>query len=110
MPSLELQYADGRVTTSELSRTQPLTIGKQSFNDICVAGDDVGLVGAARVIRDLHIHQLAILDDRHHLHRPPASGAHGVTVAFPDVCKTPAPPEGYEIARVDVVVRLRRKV
>ncbi|MFO1046269.1 MAG: PQQ-binding-like beta-propeller repeat protein [Planctomycetaceae bacterium] len=42
MPSLELQYADGRVTTCELSRTQPLTIGKQSFNDICVAGDDVG--------------------------------------------------------------------
>jgi Fur family iron response transcriptional regulator len=26
------------------------------------------------------------------------------------VGKTPAPPEGYEIARVDVVVRLRRKV
>ena len=25
------------------------------------------------------------------------------------VGKTPAPPEGYEIARVDVVVRLRRK-
>lgn len=42
MASLELQYADGRVTTCELSRTQPLTIGKQSFNDICVAGDDVG--------------------------------------------------------------------
>lgn len=42
MPSLELQYADGRVTTCELSRTQPLTIGKQSFNDICVVGDDVG--------------------------------------------------------------------
>ncbi len=42
MPSLELQYADGRVTTCELSRTQPLTIGKQSFNDICVAGNDVG--------------------------------------------------------------------
>jgi len=25
------------------------------------------------------------------------------------VGKTPAPPEGYEISRVDVVVRLRRK-
>ena len=25
------------------------------------------------------------------------------------VGKVPAPPEGYEIARVDVVVRLRRK-
>jgi len=25
------------------------------------------------------------------------------------VGKTPTPPEGYEIARVDVVVRLRRK-
>ena len=25
------------------------------------------------------------------------------------VGKTPVPPEGYEIARIDVVVRLRRK-
>jgi hypothetical protein len=25
------------------------------------------------------------------------------------VGKTPVPPEGYEVARVDVVVRLRRK-
>lgn len=42
MPSLELQYADGRVETRELSRTQPLTIGRQPFNDISISDDDVG--------------------------------------------------------------------
>ncbi len=33
-----------------------------------------------------------------------------IPVADVIVGKTPAPPEGYEVARVDVVVRLRRKV
>ena len=42
MPALELHYADGTVDRRELSRTQPLTIGKQSFNDVCIADDDVG--------------------------------------------------------------------
>ena len=42
MPALELHHGDGTVDTRELSRTQPLTVGKQPFNDICVTGDGVG--------------------------------------------------------------------
>jgi outer membrane protein assembly factor BamB/TolA-binding protein len=42
MPALELHHADGTVDTRELSRTQPLTIGRQSFNDICVTDAAVG--------------------------------------------------------------------
>jgi Fur family transcriptional regulator, iron response regulator len=46
-------------------------------------------------------HQHFYLEDRHELMDiPPANVAVG---------KVPAPPEGYEIACVDVVVRLRRK-
>jgi Fur family transcriptional regulator, iron response regulator len=46
-------------------------------------------------------HQHYYLEDRHELMDiPPADVAVG---------KIPVPPEGYEIARVDVVVRLRRK-
>ena len=42
MPALELHHGDGTVDTRELSRTQPLTVGRQPFNDICVTGDGVG--------------------------------------------------------------------
>ena len=41
MPALEIHHANGTVKTRELSRTQPLTIGKQPFNDICVPDDGV---------------------------------------------------------------------
>ncbi|MBS0201618.1 MAG: PQQ-binding-like beta-propeller repeat protein [Planctomycetes bacterium] len=41
MPSLELRYGNGTVEQRVLSRTQPLTIGRQPFNDICVPEDDV---------------------------------------------------------------------
>lgn len=41
MPVLELHHLNGAVDRRELSRRQPLTIGKQSFNDICVEGNDV---------------------------------------------------------------------
>eukprot|EP00456_Euglypha_rotunda_P056119 TRINITY_DN45_c0_g1_i1.p1 TRINITY_DN45_c0_g1~~TRINITY_DN45_c0_g1_i1.p1 ORF type:complete len:1196 (+),score=243.46 TRINITY_DN45_c0_g1_i1:7991-11578(+) len=41
MPALELHHVDGTIETRELSRTQPLTIGKQSFNDICISDEDV---------------------------------------------------------------------
>lgn len=42
MPILELHHANGIVEQRVLSRTQPLTIGRQPFNDICVSEDDVG--------------------------------------------------------------------
>ena len=42
MPILELHHANGTVEQRVLSRTQPLTIGRQPFNDICVPDDDVG--------------------------------------------------------------------
>ena len=42
MPFLKLQYADGSEQERELSRSQPLAIGRQSFNDICVPEDGVG--------------------------------------------------------------------
>lgn len=41
MPQLEIEYADGRRESTPLSRTSPLTIGAQSFNDICLPGDGV---------------------------------------------------------------------
>lgn len=41
MPVLQIQHVNGQVETRELSRTQPLTIGRQSFNDVCVPDDDV---------------------------------------------------------------------
>lgn len=40
-PSLELHYPDGRIEKRELSRTQPVNIGRQSFNDICVVDESV---------------------------------------------------------------------
>lgn len=42
MPALELHRVDGTIDTKPLSRTQPLMIGKQSFNDICIPDDGVG--------------------------------------------------------------------
>ncbi len=42
MPLLKLQYPDGSEQERELSRSQPLSIGRQSFNDVCVAEDGVG--------------------------------------------------------------------
>ena len=42
MPLLKLQYPDGSEQERELSRSQPLSIGRQSFNDICVPEDGVG--------------------------------------------------------------------
>lgn len=41
MPSLEVTYADGRKETRELSRTAPLSIGSQSFNDLCITDPEV---------------------------------------------------------------------
>lgn len=42
MPSLDVQFADGRREVRPLSRSAPLSLGAQSFNDICVSGDGVG--------------------------------------------------------------------
>ncbi len=42
MPALELHHVDGKLESRELSRTQPLTVGRQSFNDISVPDEDVG--------------------------------------------------------------------
>ena len=42
MPLLKLQYPDGSEQERELSRSQPLSIGRQSFNDVCVPEDGVG--------------------------------------------------------------------
>jgi outer membrane protein assembly factor BamB len=42
MPALEIHHADGRVETRELSRSQPLSVGRQPFNDICVPEDGIG--------------------------------------------------------------------
>ena len=42
MPSLELRFTNGSVEERELSRSHPLSIGRQSFNDVCVPEDDVG--------------------------------------------------------------------
>ena len=42
MPFLKLQYADGSEQEHELSRSQPLAIGRQSFNEICVPEEGVG--------------------------------------------------------------------
>ncbi len=42
MPFLILQYTDGSEEQRELSRSQPLSIGRQSFNDVCVPEDGVG--------------------------------------------------------------------
>ena len=42
MPLLKLQYPDGSEQERELSRSQPLSIGRQSFNDVCVPDDGVG--------------------------------------------------------------------
>ena len=42
MPFLKLQYPDGSEQQRELSRSQPLAIGRQSFNEICVPEEGVG--------------------------------------------------------------------
>jgi outer membrane protein assembly factor BamB len=42
MPHLRVTFADGREEHRALSRTEPVTIGAMSFNDICAAGSDVG--------------------------------------------------------------------
>jgi outer membrane protein assembly factor BamB/TolA-binding protein len=39
--SLKLQRLDGTTELRALSRSQPLTIGRQSFNDICISEPDV---------------------------------------------------------------------
>ena len=39
--SLTLRRLDGSTEQRELSRSQPLTIGRQSFNDICISEPDV---------------------------------------------------------------------
>ena len=41
MATLLLRRIDGSTETLELSRRQPVTVGRQSFNDICVAEPDV---------------------------------------------------------------------
>lgn len=45
MPSLQVLFADGRRVTRPLERSSPLTIGAQSFNDICI--DDLGVPALA---------------------------------------------------------------
>ncbi len=42
MAELELRSSDGRVERRELSRTQPLSVGQQSFNDVSIPDDGVG--------------------------------------------------------------------
>jgi outer membrane protein assembly factor BamB len=42
MPSLDIHFADGRRDSRPLSRSSPVSIGAQTFNDICVPGGDVG--------------------------------------------------------------------
>lgn len=42
MSSLELRFTNGSVDRRELSRSQPLSIGRQPFNDVCIAEDGVG--------------------------------------------------------------------
>jgi hypothetical protein len=42
MPAIEIEYPDGRRVDAPLSRTTPLAIGAQSFNDIHLPGDDIG--------------------------------------------------------------------
>ena len=41
MASLKLQRNDGSTQSYELSRSQPVTIGRQSFNDICIPDPNV---------------------------------------------------------------------
>lgn len=41
MASVILRHPDGSTETIELSRKQPVTIGRQSFNDVCIAEPDV---------------------------------------------------------------------
>lgn len=41
MPSLQVLYSDGRRITRTLERASPLTLGSQSFNDVCI--DDLGV-------------------------------------------------------------------
>jgi len=41
MPSIEIYHVDGTMQERELSRRQPLSIGRQTFNDICVPEEDV---------------------------------------------------------------------
>ena len=42
MASLKLQRNDGTTESFELSRSQPVTIGRQPFNDICIPDSDIG--------------------------------------------------------------------
>ncbi|WP_373652228.1 PQQ-binding-like beta-propeller repeat protein [Schlesneria sp. DSM 10557] len=41
MASLKLQRNDGSTESFELSRSQPMTIGRQPFNDICISDADI---------------------------------------------------------------------
>ena len=41
MPSLELRFINGSVEHRDLSRSQPLSIGRQPFNEVCIPEDDV---------------------------------------------------------------------
>ena len=41
VPRLELRFLDGRRETLPLSRTAPVSIGAQSFNDVCIPESDV---------------------------------------------------------------------
>ncbi len=41
MPSLQVLFADGRRITKTLERASPLTLGSQSFNDVCIEDHNV---------------------------------------------------------------------
>ena len=41
MPSLELRFTNGSIEQRELSRSQPLSIGRQPFNEVCIPEADV---------------------------------------------------------------------
>ncbi len=41
MPLIEVRHVNGSVEERELSRSQPLSVGRQSFNDVCIPDDDV---------------------------------------------------------------------
>lgn len=44
MPQLEIRFSDGRQSLQPLDRKTPITVGAQTFNDICVAEPDVGVL------------------------------------------------------------------
>lgn len=45
MPTLQVHFADGRRVNRTLERASPLTLGAQSFNDVCI--DDLGVPALA---------------------------------------------------------------